>query len=217
MTGETEVARAAAAGQEILRTLPDGWADLPPTARAIVRSALESFSARGFTGTTLKHIAAGSGLSTAALYVHFGSKDELFYEISRRGHESALAVVEAASALSPPEHAFQVLVYAFARWHAEQRTIARVVQYELHTLSGNHADTIAGVRRATEQVVRDVIAKAGGSGRGADAELRGVSTAILSLGIDVARWFVPDAPYTPDEIGRLYCKLATRLLRPDGV
>ncbi|WAL68695.1 TetR/AcrR family transcriptional regulator [Amycolatopsis cynarae] len=214
MTIETEVARAAEAGQEILRA-QDSWTDLPPTARSIVRSALDSFADRGFNATTLKHIAAGTGLSTAALYVHFGSKDELFFEISRRGHESAFAIVEAASMLSPAQHAFRTLVYTFARWHAEQRTTARVVQYELHALSGKHAETVAGIRRATEQVVRDVITRASGPGAPEDPELRGVSAAILSLGIDVARWFVPGAPYTPDEIGRLYCRLATRLLRPD--
>lgn len=39
---------------------------------------------------------------------------------------------------------------------------------------------------------------------------------ILSLGIDVARWFRPGGPYTPDGPARLYSDLAVRMLRPSA-
>lgn len=212
ITAAEGIESAARAGAAILAG-QDPWADLVPTARSIVLAAVDSFATRGFHATTLKHIAAGTGLSTAALYVHFSSKDDLLYEISRRGHEAALAVVEAAAALDPPGHAFRALVYAFTRWHAEQRTTARVVQYELNALGPEHAAAIVALRRGTESVVRAVIAGVADE----HVEARGTSAAVLSLGIDVARWFEPGRPYTPDGIARLYCALATRMARPsDG-
>lgn len=190
----------------------DPWRDLPPTARMVVESALLSFADRGFHATTLKHIASGSGLSTAALYVHFSSKDELLYDISRRGHESALTIVEKAAALEPAEHAFRTLVYVFARWHAERRTVARVVQYQLNALTGVQAEEIANIRRRTERVVRRVVAAVSTTSDD-DIDLRGLSAAVISLGIDVARWYQPDGRYTPDEVGRLQCRLAARLVQ----
>jgi hypothetical protein len=40
--------------------------------------------------------------------------------------------------------------------------------------------------------------------------------AILSLGIDVARWYRPDGAWTPEEIGDQYARLALDLVRWTG-
>jgi AcrR family transcriptional regulator len=47
------------------------------TADRILDAALELFSEHGFEGTTLQQIADGLGVTKAALYYHFRSKDEL--------------------------------------------------------------------------------------------------------------------------------------------
>lgn len=44
----------------------------------ILRTAVELFSRKGFTGTTTKEIAHASGVSEAMLFRHFASKDELY-------------------------------------------------------------------------------------------------------------------------------------------
>ncbi|GAA4680420.1 TetR/AcrR family transcriptional regulator [Pseudonocardia yuanmonensis] len=202
----------SAAGERILAGL-DLWAEwATATQRAIVGAALESFAERGFHGTSLKHIAQGSGLSTAALYVHFASKEELLFALSRRGHAIARDLVVAAAAQDDPATAMRVLVYAFTRWHAEQRTTARVVQYEQGALTAGHGAVVAGLRRDTERVVRGLITRGVQEGAFTVPDVRGASAAVLSLGIDVARWFVPDGPWTPDALGLLYAELAGRML-----
>lgn len=209
--GTTDVDGAAAAGVGLL-AVGDLWGDLVPAARAILLSALDSFAARGFHATTLRHIAGGSGLSTAALYVHFRSKDDVLAAISRRGHRAALDLVEAAAALAPAEHAFRTMVYVFGRWHAEQRTLARVVQYELDALPAEDRAAVEALRRETGRAARRAVAAALGPGAAPDGpEVRGLATAVLSLGIDVARWYTPGGPYTPDGVGRLLCGLAPRM------
>ncbi|MFR9803571.1 TetR/AcrR family transcriptional regulator [Pseudonocardia sp. RS010] len=201
-----------AAGERILAGL-DLWAEwATATQRAIVGAALESFAERGFHGTSLKHIGQGSGLSTAALYVHFASKEELLFALSRRGHTLALELVRAAAAEPDPATAVRVLVYAFTRWHAEQRTTARVVQYEQGALTAAHAEVIAELRRDTERVVRGLIVRGVEEGAFTVPDVRGASAAVLSLGIDVARWYVPGGPWPPDALGLLYSELAGRML-----
>lgn len=211
MATEPEVEAAAQAGAAILAA-EDLWADLPSTARRVVEAALVSFADRGFHATTLKHIAAGSGLSTAALYGHFSSKDDLLYTLSLRGHESALAVVQAAAALRPRAHAFRTLVYAFARWHAEQQTVGRVVQYQINALRKDHSARIAALRRQIEQITRAAVSAVSGEAPVGAVDSRGITAAVLSLGIDVARWYRPGGRYSPDDIGRMHCELASRLI-----
>ncbi|HMQ04725.1 MAG TPA: TetR/AcrR family transcriptional regulator [Pyrinomonadaceae bacterium] len=44
----------------------------------ILQTAFDLFSQRGFSGTTTKDIARGSGVSEAMVFKHFSSKDELY-------------------------------------------------------------------------------------------------------------------------------------------
>jgi AcrR family transcriptional regulator len=190
----------------------DLWAEWPSrTQRRIVGAALESFAERGFHGTSLKHIAQGSGLSTAALYVHFATKEELLFALSRRGHTLARDLVAQAVEGEPGE-ALTVLVTAFTQWHAEHRTIARVVQYEQGALTHAHALAIAELRRVTEGHVRGLVQRGVDAGVFTVSDVPGVSAAVLSLGIDVARWYGPRGRWTPVELGELYAGLAARML-----
>ncbi len=43
-------------------------------------------------------------------------------------------------------------------------------------------------------------------------DVRSTTIAVLSLCIDVARWFNVDGPRTPDEIGALYADLVLRMV-----
>jgi hypothetical protein len=43
-------------------------------------------------------------------------------------------------------------------------------------------------------------------------DVKGTTLAILSLCIDVARWFSLDGPRTPDEVGALYADLVLRMV-----
>ena len=55
-----------------------------------MQAAAHAFADKGFHATTTRDIASGAGLSPAGVYVHFGSKEELLFDLSRSGHESAL-------------------------------------------------------------------------------------------------------------------------------
>jgi AcrR family transcriptional regulator len=52
--------------------------DAAPTAERILSAALELFAARGFAATSVRQIAAAVGVTDAALYSHFASKQAIF-------------------------------------------------------------------------------------------------------------------------------------------
>src|ERR1700733_8187494 len=58
--------------------------------RRLLTSAVRCFAAKGYHATPPRDIAGGVGLSPAALYVHFPSKELVLFEIMRAGHERAL-------------------------------------------------------------------------------------------------------------------------------
>lgn len=194
-------------------TVPGGQARGDATRGRLLAAALDSFAARGFHGTGTRDIAQSAGMSPSAVYVHYRTKEELLYALSSAGHRHVLEVVEKAAAMhTGPAEQLREIVAQFAAWHARFHTNARVVQYEMAALSPEHKLTIADLRRAVEMRVREVISS--GVTRG-DFTVRAPNTAalaVLSLGIDVARWYREDGTWTPEEIGRQYGELALNLV-----
>jgi AcrR family transcriptional regulator len=183
-----------------------------PTRARIVESALASFAERGFHGTSTRMIASGAGISPGAVYVHHRTKEDLLFQLSLEGHQEALEVVLAADdPEAGPAARLAAVMAAFTAWHARRHTIARVVQYELAALTADHYEVIADLRRRTRDVVRGLVEAGAQAGDFAVEDSDLVTVALLSLGIDVARWYQPGA-WTPEQLGQRYAALAGRLV-----
>ncbi len=206
------VDRAAELGTKIIERR-ELWAELPSDrARTFTRAGVDAFAERGFHGTNLRRIADGTGLSTAALYVHFASKEDLLFEICRSGFEVTEEIVGEATAIADPAEALMVLMYAFTAWQAQHHTTARVVYYESEALTPEHGAELLKIRSRVEHRVRETIQSGIDQGTFMPGAVGGTGAALLSLGVDVARWYGPHAPYTPDQLGRLYCTLGARIV-----
>jgi AcrR family transcriptional regulator len=199
----------------VTEVLPeDLWPEVrPDAARRLMAAAIESFATNGYHATTTRDIANAAGMSPAALYVHFPSKAAVLSAISRSGHEQALAMVQGVvNSTGDPVEAMQLIVQRFVAWHAKRHRVARVVQYELQALPEDAYQIVADLRRRTEQVVRDVITESVAAGQFEVADVRTAARAILSLGIDVARWYTDTAKPSPAALGRQYGDLVLRML-----
>ena len=187
-------------------------ADSPTQAR-LLAAAVASFAVRGFHGTTTRDIAAAAGLSPAAVYVHHRSKEDLLYLISSRGHERTLRLVrDTVAAADGPVDRLAAFARTFAAHHARNHTTARIVNYELAALSEPHRAEVAAVRRAIEAEVRALVEDGVRAGVFDVPDPRMTTLALLSLGIDVSRWYDDDGALTPEEVGEHYAGLALRMV-----
>ena len=222
----TEGARAAAADPAAgaaaepgldaaeARDLAEAWLNEPlaPAARRLLIGAVEAFAARGYHATTTRDIAARAGLSPAGVYVHFSSKEELLYQISLIGHRGTAQVVRAAAdGADEPGARLYALVSAITAWHARYHTTARVINYEMSALTEEHRAAIAALRRQIDAQVRQTLADGVARGVFDVPDVAGTTLALLSLTIDVARWFRPTGARAPEQLGALYGDLALRM------
>ncbi|MBI4939608.1 MAG: TetR/AcrR family transcriptional regulator [Actinobacteria bacterium] len=218
MLGPASPDRGAAVNHReaaVPHTSPDAlWAAVEPEAsRRMLVGAVDAFAERGYHATTTRDIAARAGLSPAALYVHYPSKAALLAQISSTGHEAALALVEAALARgADPVERLRLVVADFVAWHATHHRIARVVQYELGALPDDARAHSVALRRRIEGAVGATVADGVRAGVMTAADPRRVARAVLSLGIDVARWYDPAGRDSPAALGALYADLATRMV-----
>jgi AcrR family transcriptional regulator len=196
--------------------LSAAWREFePPAARRLLTAATHAFAERGFHATTTREIAERAGMSPAGLYVHFSSKEELLYRISLIGHEQALAVLQAAASSArtdDPADRLRVLVSDFASWHALHHTATRVIQYEMAGLAPAHLTQIRALRRRIDLVIREAIEAGEAAGVFEVSDIPGTALAILSLSIDIARWYTESNKRKPAEIGQFYADLAIRML-----
>ncbi|MET7852495.1 TetR/AcrR family transcriptional regulator [Streptomyces avermitilis] len=190
------------------------WAEVTPdAARRLLVAAVEAFAERGYHATTTRDIAGRAGMSPAALYIHYKTKEELLHRISRIGHEKALEILRpAVEGEGSAAERLSEAVRSFVRWHAGQHTTARVVQYELEALGPDARAEIVALRRQTDAAVRGIIEDGVAAGDFDVPDVPGTTVAVLSLCIDVARWFNVNGPRTPDEVGALYADLVLRMV-----
>lgn len=188
------------------------------TRARLLDAAVEAFAAKGFHGTTTRDIASAAGMSPAALYVHHRSKEELLFQICRDGHQSVLDMVRtAARTADTPTGRLRAMALTFAEDHAREHTRARIVNYELAALSQDHYDQVLSLRLGIEREVRAVVEAGAASGEFSVPDPGMVTTAILSLGIDISRWYREAGRWEPLQIAERYAELTLRLVgAPDA-
>lgn len=188
----------------------------PATVDRLLTAAAGAFAAKGFHATTTRDIASRAGLSPAGVYVHFASKEEVLHELSRDGHRAALAVVTAAAEPEgTPVEQLARIMRSFSAWHAEHHEVASVVQYEFPHLTPEHRDDVLRLRKSIDAIVRDVLRAGLESGTMVVDDVHDTALALMSLCIDVARWYSPAISRTPEQIGETYAALGLRLVSAD--
>lgn len=183
------------------------------TRARLLDAATAAFAEKGFHGTTTRDIATAAGMSSAALYVHHKSKEELLYLISKAGHDNTLQLVQNALRSSDePTAALRAVIHDFAVNHARGHTRARIVNYELGALSPEHYVEIRDIRHRIESELRELVGRGVSAGVFHTPDPHMTAVALLSLGIDIARWYRDEGQWSPEDIANHYVEIALRIV-----
>jgi AcrR family transcriptional regulator len=147
------------------------------------------------------------------VYVHYKSKEELLFVISQEGHQISLDRIRSDQrSETSPVRQLEAMMRGFVFDHADGHVRARVNNYELDHLSPEHFRIIAGMRREIEERFFDVIVAGQRSGEFAPGDARMMTRALISLGVDTARWFRADGMSTAADIADNYVTFALRMV-----
>ncbi|GAA4665993.1 TetR/AcrR family transcriptional regulator [Gordonia humi] len=183
------------------------------TRARLLDGAMTSFAEHGFHGTSTRHIAAAAGMSPAAVYVHYASKEELLYEITLRGHRQILEIVQAAAASAPDASTrLACVIREFVVYHAQHHASSRVVNYEMTKLDPEHLAEVVELRVQIDAVFTDVLEDGVRRGEFTVPDVRMTTTAVSSLGVDVSRWFRDGRAWSPESVGDYYAELTLRMV-----
>ena len=104
------------------------------------------------------------------------------------------------------------MVHDFSDWHMEHAKLARVVQYELHALSDEHRAELVSLRRRFHALMVDALNEGIDSGEFSVDDIDGTARALLSLCIDLVRWFDPRVGRDRPAVANLNADLALRMV-----
>jgi AcrR family transcriptional regulator len=151
---------------------------MPPESggrEAILATSAKLFSQQGYTGVSIRDIAQACGMTNAALYYHFKSKEDLFLAMLQRDHERAMrSLEEAANGPGDLRADLTQLVTAYAKITCEQRQTFQTLWRDLKQIEDTRARKLFGETRADllrPLVVRLATAQADGELRPGNAKL----------------------------------------------
>jgi AcrR family transcriptional regulator len=184
----------------------------PAGSRRILLAAATAFAERGFHATTTRDIAAQAGLSPAAMYFYFHSKEEVLYQIATSALDFTVdvAATEAKGPGSPTERLAR-LVRVLTVWHTYNSQVAHVVLYQTGALTAPHLADIEAKQREVSRILRQIITDGLKSGDFDVPDAGAATIAVLSLCLDVARWYRPGYRLTPQQLGDLNATAALRI------
>ena len=187
-----------------------------PRRQEMVRAAARLFSARGYHGTSMQHLADALGLQRGSLYAHIGSKQELLFDVVDEGANRFLERGEKALSMSALATVrLRRLLVGHVETAIEHLDAATVFLNEWRYLAPELAAVVQEKRDRYEGMVRQII-QDGITEKEfrADVNVRFAARLVLSAGNWTYAWFRPGGELGPTEIGERFAELLIRGLQP---
>jgi len=181
-----------------------------PGESGILEAAIAVMAEHGYHGTSVRDIAERAGVSPAALYHHFASKQQVLVTIMERGIEALLARTAAALAAAGdrPTDRLRALVEVQVLFHLEDQRGTLLGTSELRALQEPVRGAHVAKRVRQQQMFDEVVADGVARGDFTTPEPEEAARAAVVMCTGVASWFSPRGPLTRDEVVRRYQRLA---------
>lgn len=176
----------------------------------ILEEAARLFTEKGYEATSVQDLAEALGLSKAALYHHFHSKEDVLYEISHQTLEGLLEEGKKALAVPDPREALLHFMEGHARFFEENRPFFVPMLQSLQSLSPEKQAPIIALRDRYEETLRALLRRGMESGVFRQLDVALTARAVLSLLNWMRSWFRPGGPLRAEEVVHFYFHLLLR-------
>lgn len=190
------------------------------TRRVILDHAARLFCARGYASTSLRDIAAATGMKAGSLYYHFDSKEELTEEVLSQGialiEERVRAAIDAVPAPADPLDVIRVAMIAHLQALHEKGDYASANIRCYSHVPPDVKKRLRAVRAAYEDLWADLIEKARlAECLKPDVDPLALRYALIGMLNWTLEWRRPGGP-APKDLGAMFFRIAFAGARRDG-
>jgi AcrR family transcriptional regulator len=176
------------------------------TRARIQQIAVELFTEHGYEGTSLREIAEHLGVTKAALYYHFKSKEDIILSLVEDYQAQMDALIGWAKEHPGNADTRSEILNRYMHIVAERSQVFRML-HQNQAAMNTMASALRMLKNAPLQLA-DQLA-------GPDASLRERARAMMALGSMSVGWmFLADQVSDRDELSEIVCGIATELVHP---
>lgn len=186
----------------------------------IKRISSELFFRHGYEATSIRTIVDACGLTPAAFYNHFATKEALLREIVEEGHETVGRMMADAlqAASEGADDRLRAIVAAYVRFHTHHQVFALVANAEYTSLPEPHLSAMRVERVRLRRIFEGVIEEGLRAGVfalpavGTEPAAKIAAIAIGDMCLRVAEWYRSNGALGSEEVERAYAEYALRLV-----
>lgn len=180
----------------------------------LLRSAVQTFEAQGYHGTSTRVLAAAAGLSLPGLYYHFASKHAIIVAIMDRAMDDLWQRSMAAHAEAGDDVELQLRLHieCLTLFHAHRKELAFLASTELRSLDPDAQERHIALRDRQEHLLIDIIETGVGQAVFDVKSPARLARALITMCTGVSQWFRIDGPLPPSSIAGDYIQYAQRLV-----
>jgi AcrR family transcriptional regulator len=181
----------------------------------IVEVALESFTRKGFHGTSTRELALQVGCSVSTIYDHFASKEAILVRIIDDIVRDLNACVSTAleGEDSRPSAQLRAAVYAHVALHCERPQQTFIAATEIRSLGAANRDIYMKERDEYEGRFREIVLRGIAEGEFFTPYPAEATRAILAISTGVAGWFRASGQLSISEVAHHHADMALAIAR----
>ncbi|HXG22011.1 MAG TPA: TetR/AcrR family transcriptional regulator [Methylomirabilota bacterium] len=174
----------------------------------ILRIAADKFGKQGYQATTLDEIAAAAGISRAAFYLYFPSKEELLRRMYSQVIATSQAAIEriVAEDLPVPEKLRRIIRHQ-VRYMAANIPLSRVFFSEIFNLPPELGQWVRRANRAFGEVIEKVVKEGMQKGELIPVHPKRFTYALMGTCNWMHRWYRPGGEWTPDTVAEEFIRI----------
>jgi AcrR family transcriptional regulator len=174
----------------------------------ILRVAADKFGQHGYQATTLDEIAAAAGISRAAFYLYFPSKEELLRRMYTQVIETVQAAIEriVAEELPVPEKLRRIIRHQ-VHYMVTNIPLTQVFFSEIFSLPPELSRWVKLANRAFGEVIERVVNEGVQKGELRPLHPKRFTYALIGMCNWMHRWYRPGGEWTPDTVAEEFIQI----------
>jgi AcrR family transcriptional regulator len=171
--------------------------------REVMAAATAVFSERGYRAASMNDIAAKMGMGKASLYHYVAGKEDVLIELYEDVlRENVIAARRIAGSERTALDALAELIADRVAYTCRNRELLRIFFEEEAELPARQQSRLISVRHEYEQTLLEMVARGEGAGEFTlTTTPRIFVNTVLGAANWVYKWYQPEGPLTPEELG----------------
>lgn len=183
------------------------------TERALREAGIRLIAQHGYEAVSLRMLAREVGVQAGSLYNYMHSKqdflfrllvdiiEDLFVELSERIH-----------GVEDPLLRLRIFIAVHIEFHTRRKNEVFIGNMELRSLTPEHYETVVGMRKRYEHLLRDIIRDGQSRGHFSVSDDQVATYAVLAMLTGVSDWYKPAGKLSIRRLTEIYVEMTLRSL-----